>query len=159
MLHFVLRLAGLERFGEVAPETVKSRIRHLEEAAHIRAAVSVEEVSGLLRVPVSRRLSVAIAGQHIECDERVEQVGDAARMKAELALQLARGQRFAAQGGEHAELDGRKQGLRRPETHSDLHQTARVPLSHVLSLSSKKYLPLTSVLDRFGLRSNQAEPP
>ena len=61
VLHLVLRLAGLKRFGEVAPESVKSRIRHLEEAADVRAAVTVEEVSGLVRVAVWRRLSFTIS--------------------------------------------------------------------------------------------------
>ncbi len=61
---------------------------------------------GLIGIAVLRRLALAIARQHIQSDERVEQVGDAARMKAELVLKLAGRQRLVAQCGEHAELDG-----------------------------------------------------
>src|SRR5262249_61884005 len=45
MLHLVLRLARLESFGQVIPESVKSRIRHVEKTANIGAAVSVTTAS------------------------------------------------------------------------------------------------------------------
>jgi len=63
-------------------------------------------MGGLVRIAVLRRLALAITRQHIQSDERVEQVGDAARMEAELVLKLARRQRLVTQGGEHAQLDG-----------------------------------------------------
>src|SRR5262245_62822938 len=53
VLHLVLRLARLESFGQVTPESVKSCIRHVEETANISAAVAVEKVSGILRIAVS----------------------------------------------------------------------------------------------------------
>ncbi len=63
-------------------------------------------MSGLVGIAVLRRLALAVTRQHIQSDERVEQVGDAARMKAELVLKLARSQRLVTQGGEYAQLDG-----------------------------------------------------
>ena len=106
VLHLVLRLAGLERFGKVSPEWVKPRIHHLEKTPDVRAAVTIEKVSRFLGIAVLRRLALAISRQQIEGNERVEQVGAAARMKAEHVLKLSRRQRLVTQGGEHAQFDG-----------------------------------------------------
>src|SRR5262245_32222733 len=106
VLHLVLRLARLESFGQVPPESVKSRIRHVEETADIGAAVAVKKVSGILRIAVLRGLALAVSRQHIQSHERVEEVGDAAWMKFERVLKLSCGQRLVTQHSKQVQFDG-----------------------------------------------------
>ena len=40
---FVLRLAGAERFGEMAPERIQPLVRHLENAADVGRLLPVEK--------------------------------------------------------------------------------------------------------------------
>src|SRR5262245_44216748 len=91
MLDLVLRLPGAERLGEVPPEAVETRIRHLEEAADVAGAFAVEEERGLGRVPVAGRRSVAVTLEEAERDQRVEEVRDRARMESQGDAQLLRG--------------------------------------------------------------------
>ena len=54
MLDLVLRAAGAEPLGEIAPEAIEARVGHLEDAAHELRAVPVEEQRRLRRVAVAR---------------------------------------------------------------------------------------------------------
>src|SRR5262249_40003294 len=106
VLHLVLRFARLQSFGQVSPESVKPRIRHVEKTADMGTAVAVEKVSGIFRIAVLCGLALAVSRQHIQSHERVEKVGDAARMKFERVLKLSRGQRLVTQHGKQVQLDG-----------------------------------------------------
>src|SRR5262249_57921423 len=100
VLHLVLRLPRHESFGQVPQESIKALIRNVEKPADIGAAVAVKKVSGILGIAVSCGLAVAVSRQHIQSHKRVEEVGDAARMKFERVLKLSRGQRLVTQHGE-----------------------------------------------------------
>jgi hypothetical protein len=51
-------------------------------------------------------LAVSIPRQHIQSDECVEKIGNAAWMESDLLLKLPPRERFVAQRCEHAQLDG-----------------------------------------------------
>src|SRR5262249_54829941 len=106
VLHLVLRLACLVSFGQVTPESVKPRIRHVEETPAIGAAVAVKKLSGIPRISLSCASPCAASRQHIQSHERVEDIGDAAWMKFERVLKLSCGQRLVTQHGEQVHLDG-----------------------------------------------------
>src|SRR5262249_10066217 len=93
VLHLVLRLARLEGFGQVTPESIKSRIGHVEETADIGTAVPVMEMSGILRIagivrPLPRRLAPA----HPEpraCRESRQRLADEVRVRSEAVARSA----------------------------------------------------------------------
>jgi hypothetical protein len=60
-LDLVLGLSGLERLGEVAPESVKARVAHLQEPADVGRAALVEEGGGLNGVSIAAVGSIPVA--------------------------------------------------------------------------------------------------
>ena len=113
---FVLRLAGAQGGGEVAPEGVQALVGHLQHAADVGRLALVEEEIGLGRVVVD----AVAALEEPEGDERVEEVARGARMQAEAGGEF--GERLGVFGefGEDFHLDGAEQSLRGPEAEADL---------------------------------------
>ena len=79
VFYLVLRLAGFERFGQVAPEPVEPRVGHLEEAAEIGRTLLVEECRRPGGGAVATAGAVAVAVQESQGDKSVEEVIDRAR--------------------------------------------------------------------------------
>ena len=72
-------------------------------------------------------------------------------MQAERRLELGARHRSAAQAGEQTELQGREQGLRRPEGHANFHDSSRGQRfqNHLLSATSVTRVWVTAgALDR-----------
>ena len=63
VLDLVLGLAGLQRFGEIAPEAIEPRIGHLEDAADVGRAALVQKCRGLGGVAVAAIPAVPVAFQ------------------------------------------------------------------------------------------------
>jgi hypothetical protein len=115
-LGLVLRLAGLERLGEGAPERIEARVCHLQQAADVGGLHPVEEGVGLGRV----RVDAVLALEHAEGDERIEEVVCAARMQLERAGEPLSARRAFCELREEAELDGAQKRLRAPEPEAEL---------------------------------------
>ena len=69
-LHLVLRQAGPERLGEVAPERIEPLIRHLEKAAQVGRLPAIEEQIRVRGVAIA----VAVTLQETERHQRVQEV-------------------------------------------------------------------------------------
>ena len=82
----VLRFAGAEGGGEVAPEGVETVVGHLEYAADVRGFALVEEEIGGRGVVVG----AVAALEEAEGDEGVEEVVCGARVKAEACAEFGR---------------------------------------------------------------------
>ena len=115
VLGFVLRLAGTESFGKIVPELEETLVQHDEDAADISGAgaVEVERAGGGIGVFGIR--AVADAVEELHGDQRVEEVGDAARMDADFGTQFSAGQLAGAERGEQFKADGCEEDFRRPE--------------------------------------------
>jgi hypothetical protein len=122
MLDLVLRLAGLERGRQIAPERVQARIGHFEDAADIGRAAPDQETAGLRRVAVAGAGAGAIAAKQVERDQRVEEIGRGARVEAEAGFDLGAGHGPFGKQREQAELDRAQQRLGGPEAHPDLQE-------------------------------------
>src|SRR5581483_1648504 len=103
VLELVLRLAGLERGLEIAPEAIEPRVHHVGDAADVGRARLVEEGRGVERIAIARGRTVAVALEEFERDERIEEVVPAARMEPELPAQLLRGQGALAERTESSD--------------------------------------------------------
>ena len=84
----VLRLPGAERLREMAPEGVEALVGHLEDPAHVRRLVPIEEQVRLGSI----RIAVTGAGEESERDQCVQEVARRARMEPQPAGE--RGERF-----------------------------------------------------------------
>ena len=109
--HFVLRLAGAEAGGEVAPEFVVTLVGHLQQAADVGGLVLVEEEVGLGGVGVD----AIVALEEVEGDEGIEEVGGGTRMKAEAAAEFGEGFGVLGEFGEELHFDGAEQSFGGPE--------------------------------------------
>ena len=105
-LRLVLGFAGVQRFGQIAPEPVEPGVGHRQHSADVRGRGSVEEGGGLGRVVVARLGAVAATAQEPEGDERVEEVGSAARVEAETFADLVTRQLLRSHDREEVELNG-----------------------------------------------------
>ena len=132
-LGLVLRLAGAERLGEGAPEPVEPDVQHLEQAAHVGGLRAVEEEVGLRGV----RVALAVADEHAERDERVEEVPRAPRVEAEPTTERLAVERALRELGEDAELDGAEEGLRAPEGAAEVDDTIGRKVAHGAPLTSR----------------------
>jgi len=123
VLDLVLRLAGLERGTEVAPEPEQACVQHFQHAADVRRLVSVEEHARLKCVPVKRLRSRTVALQKAHRHQAIEEIPDAARMQIQFFPQLLSGHGFVAQRREYAQLHCRQQHLGAPEPETRLQNT------------------------------------
>ncbi len=83
----VLRLAGAERGGEVAPMSVEAVVGHLEHAADVGGLALVEEEIGGGGVVVG----AVAALEEVEGDEGIEKVVCGAWMEAEAGAEVGEG--------------------------------------------------------------------
>ena len=90
VLDLVLRVAGPESLGEVAPESVQAGVGHFQEAAHELRAVPIEEQGGFRRIAISRFRAIAVALEKAKRHQRVEEIGIGSRVQPKRRLQLAR---------------------------------------------------------------------
>ncbi len=97
----VLRLAGAEGDGEVAPERVEAVIGHLEHAADVGGLALVEEEIGRGRVVVD----AVAALEEVERDESVEEVVRGAGMQAEAGAEFGQGFGVFGELGEELHFD------------------------------------------------------
>ena len=129
VLDLVLWRAGLQRLGQVAPEPVEPGVDHLEEAADVGRTLVIEESSRLGAVAIAARSPIAVPFENPQCDQRVEEVMDRARMETHPCAEFLTCHRAAAEVTEEVELDCGQQGLGRPETHADVQDAGRIHLS------------------------------
>ena len=91
-------------------------VRHLEDAAHVRGLLPIEEEIGLGRVGVG----ISRALEEPERGERVEKVPGRPRMEAEAPAERLEFLGAVGQFREHAHLDGAQECLGRPEGQAGL---------------------------------------
>ena len=121
VLGFILRLARLESLGEVRPELIQASIRHLEDAADVSRAGSVEKKGALGSIRVARIETVAVTLQKLESHQRVREVRYGAWTELQGCSDFLARHRLSRELGEEFELDGGEQRLRRKETQANLH--------------------------------------
>ena len=147
VLDLVLRLARLQRLGQIAPERIQPCIGHLQDSADVGRAPLVQEHRGLGSVAIAATASVAVALQEPQRDQGVEKVVDPSGVEAEPFADLLPGHRLGAELREQLELHRREHRLRRPESHADLHDVGWVGLHlrHVVGhpTESRVWLELT----------------
>ena len=90
VLDLVLRAAGPESLGEVAPESVQAGVGHFQEAAHELRAVPIEKHGGFRRIAIARFRAIALALKKPKRHQRVEEIGIGSRVQPKRRLQLAR---------------------------------------------------------------------
>ena len=113
---FVLGQARAQRLGEVAPERIQPVIGHFEDPADVGRLAAVEEEGGFGGVAIT----VPFAKEKTECHQRVEEVARRAAVQPEAAVQGGKGFRAMGEFGEHAQFNGAKQRLGRPEGEAGL---------------------------------------
>jgi hypothetical protein len=121
----VLGPAGPQRLGQVSPESVQARVRHLEDPSDVRGAPLVQR-RRFGRVAIAALAPDAIALEELQGDERVDEVVDRSRMEAEPLADLLTGHRVVTESREQLQPNGRQQRLRRPEPHADLHDVGGI---------------------------------
>jgi hypothetical protein len=104
VFNLVLRLAGAEAVGEIAPESIKASVGHLKKATHKLRAVAIEEQRSFLRVAIAGFRSVAVTLEKAKRHQCVEEIGICSRMQLESKLQLAAGHGTNAELCEKLEL-------------------------------------------------------
>jgi hypothetical protein len=114
---FVLRLAGAQRDGEVAPKGIEALIGHLEHSADIRGLALVEEEIGGGRVVVG----AVAAFEEVERDEGVEEVARRPGMQTEASTQLGQSLRVFGELSEQFKFDCAQQRLGCKEAATYLH--------------------------------------
>ena len=106
-LRFVLRMAGAQGFGERSPEGVQAGVGHLQQPTDVGRFVAVEEEIGGGRVAI-----VAIDMlEHVERDERVEEVVNAAGVELEVSCDGLGAARSRSEVGEEPQLDRAQERL------------------------------------------------
>ena len=125
-LDLVLRLACLQRFGQVAPERIEPGVGHLEEATDVGRALLVQERRRLRRVAIPSVVAVAVAPEEPERHECVEEVVDAAPVQAKASAELFTAHGLVTELGEQVELDRGEERLGGKEAHPYLHRGPRV---------------------------------
>ena len=83
---FVLRLAGAERFGEMAPERIQPLVRHLENAADVGRLLAVEKEVRLRSV----RIQVPGAREKTERHERIQEIARRPRVQPQTSARVPR---------------------------------------------------------------------
>ena len=128
VLDFVLRTAGAQSLGQIVPVFEEAIVEHHQDPADVaRAALDeVERAGG--RVQILGRRTVAFAVEELHGDERVEEIGDRARVQAELRAQFFSGHAAVAELGEDTELHGGQQYLGIPESEGGLKNRAVIRL-------------------------------
>ena len=135
---FVLRLAGAEPFGQVAPEAVEPRVAHFKEAADVTGLIAVEVEIGGFGVAVLGRVPATVLFEKADSHQCVKEVHRAAGVKSEGLAQLGFCLGAFGQFGEDAEFDCAQQGLRGTEAHADLHDVGKIRLLRHNSTPSRK---------------------
>src|SRR5437870_1213323 len=97
------------------PVSEKPRVEHHQNAAHIARAVTVQEKRAFGGIEVARGWPITLPLEELHGDQRVEEVGNGARVQAEFPAQLRAGEPLAGELGEDAELDRGEEHLGGPE--------------------------------------------
>ena len=120
VLDFVLRFAGAQRFGKIVPEFEEPRVEHDQNAADVTRAGFVEEQRAFGRVEILRLRAVAFAAEKLHRHERVEKIGDAARVEFQFRAQLRAGETAIGELREEPHLDGGEQDFGMPKSEGGL---------------------------------------
>ena len=116
---------GAQRFRQIVPELEQPRVEHLQNAADVARAAAIEIKSAGGRVEILRVGAVAFALEEFHRHERIEKIGDAARMQFEFFPELRAGEPALAERREDTELDRGEQDLRIPEAEGGLQNGVR----------------------------------
>ncbi len=133
---FVLRLAGAESLGEVAPEGIEAVVGHLEDAAHVGRLLAIEEEIGGGGVGVFAVLPL----EETKGDESVEEIPGRPGVQAEAPAQGFEGLRSMGQFGEDSHLNGAEKDFRGPEAKADLENVFRCGvIAHIKTLLGQSF--------------------
>ncbi len=113
---FVLRLAGAQGFGEVAPEGIEALVGHFENAADVGGLAAIEEEIGGRGIGVFAVLAL----QKAEGEKGVEEIASGAGMEAEATAEVFEGFGALREFGEEAHFDGTEEHFGRPEAEPNL---------------------------------------
>src|SRR5262249_50635836 len=116
----VLGRPGAQGLLEIVPEPEQAIVEHLEEPARVVLAAAHQEARTLGGVRVARAGPVSLAIEDAKRDQRVEEVGDGAGMKAEALAELLAGERSVPELVEEVKLGGDEQHLRAHEAAGNL---------------------------------------
>ena len=85
----VLRAAGPQCLGEIAPESIKAGVGHFQEAAHELGAVPIEKQRGFRCIAIARLGAIAVTLEKAQRHQRVEEIGIGSRVQPKRRLQFA----------------------------------------------------------------------
>src|SRR5262249_5045938 len=106
VLDLVLGRAGAQGLLEIVPEPEQAIVEHLEDPARGVRAAAHQKARTLGGVRVARAGPVSLAIEDAKRDQRVEEVGDGAGMKAEALAELLAGERSVPELVEEVKLGG-----------------------------------------------------